>query len=89
MGIALAKPGKSFIPTAFSLHNEPGKNRNRGMKNKELADSWFMCETFVSEIQKIKIRYAKKLHVIGLMKTNRYIVINGITKTASLVPVYK
>ena len=23
------------------------------------------------------------------MKTNRYIVINGITKTASLVPVYK
>ena len=54
-----------------------------------LADSWFMCETFVSEIQKIKIRYAKKLHVIGLMKTNRYIVINGIIKTASLVPVYK
>ena len=128
--------GKSFIPTAFSLHNEPGKNRNRGMKNKELAnqfykerdadspgfqrvkqlsadkismaiqmvkdaiktgfepayvlaDSWFMCDTFISEIQKIKIRYAKKLHVIGLMKTNRYIVINGITKTASLVPVYK
>jgi hypothetical protein len=25
-----------------------------------LADSWFMCVTFVSEIQKIKIRYAKK-----------------------------
>jgi hypothetical protein len=44
-----------------------------------LADSWFMCETFVSKIRKIKIRYAKKLHVIGLMKTNRYIVINGIT----------
>ncbi len=44
-----------------------------------LADSWFMCDTFVPEIQKIKIRYAKKLHVSGLMKTNRYIVINGIT----------
>jgi hypothetical protein len=52
-----------------------------------LAYSWFMSDTFVSEIQKNKIRYGKKLHVIGLMKTNRYIVINGITKTASLVPV--
>ena len=102
--------GKSFIPTAFSLHNATGKNRNRGMKNKELAnqfykerdadspgfqrvkqlstdkismaiqmvkdaiktgfepayvlaDSWFICDTFISEIQKIKIRYAKKLHI--------------------------
>jgi hypothetical protein len=128
--------GKSFIPTAFSLHNEPGKNRNRGLKNKELAnqfykerdadspgfqrvkqlstdkismaiqmvkdtiktgfepayvlaDSWFMSDTFVSEIQKIKIRYEKKLHVIGLMKTNRYIMINGIKMTASLVPNHK
>jgi hypothetical protein len=125
--------GKSFIPTAFPLHNEPGKNRNRSMKNKRLAnqiykestddspdlqrinqlstykismaikmvknaikksfepayvltDYWFMCATFVSEIQKIKIRYAKKLYVIGLMKTKRYIIINGIKMTASLVP---
>ncbi len=54
-----------------------------------VADSWFICDTFMSEIQKIKIRYAKKLHIIGLMKTNRYIVIKDITKTASLVPVYK
>jgi hypothetical protein len=54
-----------------------------------LVDSWFMCESLVSEIQKIKIRYAKKLHVISLMKTNRYIVIISITKTASLVPAYK
>jgi hypothetical protein len=114
--------GKSFNPTTFSVHNEPGKNRNRGMKNKELAnqfykerdadspgfqrvkllstdkismaiqmvkdtiktgfkpdyvltDSWFMCDTFVSEIQKIKIRYEKKLHVIRLIKTNRSIII--------------
>jgi len=29
---------KSFIPNAFSIHNGPGKNRNRGMKNKELAN---------------------------------------------------
>ena len=34
-----------------------------------LIDSWFMCDTFVSKIQKIKIRYAKKLHIIRLMKT--------------------
>jgi hypothetical protein len=54
-----------------------------------LADSWFMSDTFVFEIQKIKIRYAKKLHVIGLMKTNRYIMINGIKMTASLVPNHK
>jgi len=54
-----------------------------------LADSWFMCDTFVSEIQKIKIRYAKKLHVIGLMKTNSCIIINGESKKAKLVPVYK
>ncbi len=127
---------KSFIPTTFSVPNEPGKNRNRGLKNKELAnqfckerdaeslgfqrvkqlstdkismaiqlvkdaiktgfepayvlaDSWFMCDTFVTEIQKIKIRYAKKLHVIGLMKTNRHIINNGKNKKASLVPDHK
>ena len=109
--------GKSFIPIAFSSHDKPGKNRNRGLKNKELsiqlnkerdadipgfqrinqlssdkismaiqmvndaiktgfepsyvfADSWFMCNTFITKIHKIKIRYAKKLHVIGVMKTN-------------------
>ena len=54
-----------------------------------LADSWFMCDTFVSEIQKINIRYAKKKHVIGLMKTNRSIIINGKKKKASLVPDHK
>jgi hypothetical protein len=48
-----------------------------------------VCDTIVSEIQKINIRHAKKLHVIGLMKTNRYIIINGIKKTASLVPNHK
>ena len=43
-----------------------------------LSDYWFMCDTFMSKIQKIKIRYAKKLHVIGLLKINRSIIINGI-----------
>jgi hypothetical protein len=45
-----------------------------------LVDSWFMCDTFVSEIHKIKIRYTKKLHVIGFMKTNRLIMIKGKDK---------
>ena len=41
-----------------------------------LADSWFMYDTFVSRIQKIMIRYIKKLYVIGFLKTNRSIIIN-------------
>ncbi len=28
--------GKSFIPIAFSAHNEPGKNGKRGLKDKEI-----------------------------------------------------
>ncbi len=34
--------GISFIPTTFSVHNELGKNRNRGMKYKELANQFYM-----------------------------------------------
>jgi len=45
-----------------------------------------MFDTFMSEIQKIKIRYTKMLHIIGLMKTNRCIWINGKNKMANLVP---
>jgi Transposase DDE domain len=128
--------GKSFIPAEFTVHNEHGKNENRGLKAKELAnqfskerqhnspgfqrieqlsfdkitmaiqmvknaikagfepvyvlaDTWFMCDTFIVEIQKIKIGYAKKLHVIGLMKTNRSILINGQKMMANLVPNHK
>ncbi len=54
-----------------------------------LTDSWFLCYTFLSEIQKIKIGYAKKLYVTGLIKTNRSIIINGKIKKASLVPDHK
>lgn len=54
-----------------------------------LADSWFMCNNCVSEIKNIKIRYAKKLHVIGLMKTNRLNTINGKNKMVNLVQNYK
>lgn len=32
--------GKSFIPAAFTVHNEPGKKENRGLKAKELANQF-------------------------------------------------
>lgn len=35
--------GKGFVPLIFSLHNGPGKNKNRGMKAKEI-DSQFNKE---------------------------------------------
>jgi hypothetical protein len=53
------------------------------------ADSWFMCDTFMSEIPKIKIRYSKKLHLTRLLKSNRFIMINGKSKMVNLVPDYK
>ena len=48
-----------------------------------LADSWFVCDIFVSEIQKIKISYVKKLHFIELMIINRFIKINDKNKMAN------
>jgi len=47
-----------------------------------LADSWFICQRFISEIQKIN----KELFVIGLMKTNRIISINGKNYKANTIP---
>jgi hypothetical protein len=32
--------GKSFAPVDFSIHNEPGKNKNRGLKDKELLQQF-------------------------------------------------
>jgi hypothetical protein len=45
-----------------------------------------MCDKFITEILKIKVSYAKKLYIIGLMKTNRFIVISSKNKIANLVP---
>lgn len=128
--------GKSFNPLDFTVHNEPGKKKNRGMKAKELnqqfskerkldspgadrikelncdkismgiqmikraikssfqpkyvlVDSWFMSEGLISQIQNIKVKYTKKLHVIGLMKTNRIVEINGRNIKSNLVPDHK
>ena len=50
-----------------------------------LADSWFVCMELIEEVQKIKIKYAKRIHVIGLMKTNRIITLNGVKTKASQV----
>lgn len=123
--------GKSFFPIDFSLHQEPGKNKNRGLKKKELkaqyskyreegipgskritelaqdkitgalsllkrntkkwlnakyvlVDSWFVCERFITGVQKID----KNLKLIGLMKTNRFITLTGNKHTckASKIP---
>ena len=116
--------GKSFIPLDFSIHNEPGKNKNRGLKPCELkvqhsnnrpldspaqqrisevgvskiniviqmikraikdglsaeyvlADSWFISEGFIKSIQSIGSANRSDINVIGLMKTNRIVSIQG------------
>lgn len=114
--------GKSFLPIDFTIHNEPGKKKNRGLKEKELtkqyskhrspsshgakrldqvgitkiaaaismiktalkkgidcdyvlADSWFISESFFKNITAFKNNIGKSLHVIGLMKTSRFVII--------------
>lgn len=44
-----------------------------------LADSWFISEYFINEIVEIKNNMGKSLDVIGLMKTNRNIMMNDKT----------
>lgn len=124
--------GKTFLPIDFSIHNEPGRNGNRGLKNKELnaqfsktrnpesagykrvsevsmdkismalqmikrcmkkwmkadyvlADSWFISEKFIRGIRRLN----RSLHVIGLMKTNRIVTIDGKNYKAAKVPELK
>jgi len=127
---------KSFIPLDFSIHNEPGKTQNRGLKKKDLeaqytkqrgvdsfgalrmievskskmemaivmiksaikngfvpeyilADSWFIADDFIKSIMEIKQKVAAKIHVIGLMKTNRIVSLNGKNIKAELLPEIK
>lgn len=47
-----------------------------------LADSWFICESFLKGIKDL----SKDIHVIGLMKTNRNIIIDNKTYKISSVP---
>lgn len=128
--------GKSFTPVDFSIHNEPGKNKVRGLKKKHidaqfskvrdinsagnkrieevvidkiemainmikaaiknkflldyvLADSWFITEKFIKEIQQIKLKNGRILHVLGLMKSNRILEIKGKKVKANLIPELK
>jgi hypothetical protein len=125
--------GKSFIPLDFSIHNEPGKEKNRGLKPKELkeqfsklrkdctpgatrvlevskskiemalemiksaltngftpkyvlADSWFITSEFIKQVTSLKQKTKEKLEVIGLMKTNRVVILNGRKVKAELIP---
>ncbi len=48
-----------------------------------------MCDIFMIEIENIKIKYSKKLHVTGLRKTCRCIMINSKNKIGNLVLDYK
>lgn len=58
----------------------------KGVKAKYvLVDSWFTSEKFIAGIHKIK----DSLFVIGLMKTNRIITIDGKKHKANLVPELK
>lgn len=50
-----------------------------------LADSWFICERFIKGILEIN----PKLHVLGLMKTNRNVTINEKNYKANTVPEIK
>jgi hypothetical protein len=50
-----------------------------------LADSWFICEKFIKGIKDIN----PKLHIIGLMKMNRIVVINGNSYKANKIPELK
>ena len=120
--------GKSFTPLDFSLHHEPTKKKNRGMKAKDLnkqyskerpqdtpgyerekeiseskidiainmiirilkrnikvdyvlADSWFISEDFIKSI----VAFNKSVNVIGLLKMNRILNINGKKLNANKV----
>lgn len=48
-----------------------------------LADSWFICEKFIVGIKSLK---GADLNIIGLMKTNRKIILNGKTFMANKIP---
>ena len=51
-----------------------------------LADSWFICEQFISEIQQIKSEKETPIHVIGLMQTNRLVTVGKEKMLANKIP---
>lgn len=74
---------KDKISTALSMVQTAIK---KGVTAKYvLVDSWFTTEKFIDEIHKIQ----NDLFVIGLMKTNRIIVVQGNKHKANLIPELK
>ena len=60
--------GKSFIPIDFSIHNEPGKKKNRGLKSVELKKQYskkrnpeVAVQERIGEISKSKIEVALEM----------------------------
>ena len=54
-----------------------------------LADSWFISEGFIKSILDIKRRRGMSIDLIGLMKSNRYVQINGKAYLLSKLPELK
>lgn len=78
-----AEVSKDKISTALSMVKTAIKKKINAKY--VLVASWFVSEKFICEIQKIK----RNLFVIGLMKTNRIISVNGRKYKANLVPEIK
>lgn len=70
--------GLSMIKTAISKKIIP---------QYVLADSWFISDGFFKGISKIAARAKKTIGVIGLMKSNRQVLVNGKLVLASQLPV--
>lgn len=51
-----------------------------------LADSWFITEEFIRSILNISKKAVAQINVIGLMKTNRIVTIDGKNYKANIVP---
>lgn len=72
--------GIDKIKMAIHLISNALKSKIRA--NYVLADSWFICESFLNGVKNL----AKEIEVIGLMKTNRIIEIKGKNHKASSIP---
>jgi hypothetical protein len=64
------------------------KNTFKKLSNVDyvLADSWFICEKFISEVTSLKSKSGKTLNVIGLMKSNRIITIGNKKHNGNKIP---
>ncbi len=79
----MSEVSKDKVSTALLLLQTALK---KGIKaSYVLADSWFISEKFLIEIKRIKTN----LFVIGLMKTNRFITIEGKSYKANNIPEQK